>query len=137
MTIAFDANVRPSFVRADYASSANASTVYASTAVRPQGAKHVTVLTPRGRFVLGLVLSAVIGLGGVLLGSTVAATQDVANLPVQSVVVEPGDSLWAIASAANPGGDIRKTVDEIVRLNALEAGRSLPAGLTLSVPVYE
>src|SRR5690606_27335079 len=113
MTIAFDANVRPGFGRAEYA----------VAATRPREVTHVTVLTPRGRFVLGLLLSAVIGLGGVLLGSTVAATQDVASLPVQAVVVEPGDSLWAIATAANPGGDIRKTVDEIVRLNALESGR--------------
>lgn len=132
MTIAFDANVRPVFAHADHA---RAAAVGAS--VRPQHVTHVTVLTPRGRFVLGLLLSAVIGFGGVFLGSTVAATQDVANLPVQSVVVEPGDSLWAIASAANPGGDIRKTIDEIIRLNALEAGSSLPAGLTLSVPMYE
>lgn len=128
MTIAFDTQTRTGF---GYASSADSRSAVASRG------KSVTVLTPRGRFVIGLLVSLVVGLGGVALGSTVAATQDSGSVQAQAVVVQPGDTLWAIATSANPGGDIRKTIDEIIRLNALELGQPLPVGVQLSVPIYE
>jgi LysM repeat protein len=37
----------------------------------------------------------------------------------RAVVVEPGDTLWSIASRALPGVDPRLAVDRIVRLNRL------------------
>lgn len=127
MTIAFDARVRPTRGSAEFLMPARHQ-------VRPS---TQVVLTARGRIVLGLLMALMIGLGVVFLGSTVAATQDAAALPTETVLVQPGDSLWSVAAEANPGGDIRKTINEIVRLNALESGSSLPAGLTLSVPIYE
>ena len=98
---------------------------------------QVTVLTRRGRFVLGLAIVLALVAGAILLGSTGAATQDASSLPSVSVTVQPGDTLWGIASEANPGGDIRQTITDISQLNALERGTSLPVGVTLSVPVYE
>lgn len=128
MTIAIDARIRPG---------AGAVRPAAFGIQRTPQTKSVTVLTARGRLVLALLVVCAIAVGAVLLGSTVAATQDAGVAEVATVVVQPGDSLWAIASEANPGGDIRRTIGEIVRLNSLESGSSLPAGLSLSVPVYE
>ena len=95
------------------------------------------VLTARGRFVLALVLAVVTLTAILLLSSTVAASKDSASLAVETIQVVPGDTLWAIASEANPSGDIRETVSRIVHLNSLEKGKPLQVGVTLSVPIYE
>lgn len=49
-------------------------------------------------------------------------------------VVREGDTLWAIASEVEPGGDPRETVDEIERLNGGLSG-SLVVGHRLILPV--
>ena len=51
-----------------------------------------------------------------------------------SVTVLQGDSLWSIASAAHPNGNIREVVREIVALNQLGTG-VLQAGQRLYVPI--
>ena len=38
---------------------------------------------------------------------------------VQSVVVQPGDTLWSIAGAVAGDGDVRAVVDRIQELNGL------------------
>lgn len=46
-------------------------------------------------------------------------------------VVEPGDTLWSIASELRPAGDVRPVVDELARRNGgpvLEAGQRLDVG---------
>ena len=53
------------------------------------------------------------------------------------MTVQPGQTLWSIAAEARPDADIRSTVDQIVRLNALEDGAPLPIGATLAVPVQD
>jgi hypothetical protein len=50
-----------------------------------------------------------------------------------SVVVQPGDTLWSIASSLNEDGDVRAVVDEIQRLNALPAADVVP-GQVLRLP---
>jgi len=50
-----------------------------------------------------------------------------------SVVVRPGQSLWSIASQAEPSADPRMVMQEIVDLNALR-GTSLVPGQHLWVP---
>lgn len=127
MTIAFDAGIRPA---------PRLTRTAASSAQSVASTRSVTVLTARGRFVVWLVVACALALGAILLGSTVAATQDAGVSDVVTVVVRPGDTLWAIATEANPGGDIRQTISEITRLNALEKGSSLPVGKSLSIPVY-
>jgi hypothetical protein len=50
-----------------------------------------------------------------------------------SVVVRPGESLWAIAMQAEPAADPRSVIQEIVDLNAL-GGTSIQPGQHLLVP---
>jgi LysM repeat protein len=52
---------------------------------------------------------------------------------VTSVVVQPGDTLWSIASPVAGSGDVRATVAEIRRLNGLSSARLVP-GQTLQLP---
>ena len=55
-------------------------------------------------------------------------------LAVVSHVVQPGDTLWSIASTvAEPGEDIRLVIDDVARLNQL-ASSSLQVGQTLRLP---
>jgi hypothetical protein len=62
-------------------------------------------------------------------GASVAAVHH--NL--RSVVVRPGESLWTIAMQAEPTGDPRSVIQEIVDLNAL-GGTSIQPGQRLWVP---
>jgi len=48
-------------------------------------------------------------------------------------VVEPGDTLWSIASATSPGADPRAVIDAIVQTNGLQ-GASIQPGQALVVP---
>jgi nucleoid-associated protein YgaU len=50
-----------------------------------------------------------------------------------SVVVRPGQTLWSIALAAQPGADPRAVVQQIVSLNALH-GAAIQPGELLRVP---
>src|SRR4051812_40060941 len=50
-----------------------------------------------------------------------------------SVVVQPGDTLWSIASSLDSGGDVRAVVDEIQELNGLRTSALRP-GQILLVP---
>ncbi|WP_170182340.1 LysM peptidoglycan-binding domain-containing protein [Blastococcus colisei] len=50
-----------------------------------------------------------------------------------SVVVQPGDTLWSIASSLDGSGDVRALVDEIQTLNHLQ-GADLVPGQTLLLP---
>jgi LysM repeat protein len=47
--------------------------------------------------------------------------------------VQPGDTLWAIATRVAPKGDPRVTVQQIVDRNGL-AGASIEAGQVLVLP---
>ena len=43
-------------------------------------------------------------------------------------VVQPGETLWSIASEVDPGGDVRATVDRLAELNggaAIQVGQRL------------
>jgi LysM repeat protein len=49
------------------------------------------------------------------------------------VVVQPGDTLWSIASEHYPSDDVRIRVDDIERLNGLQ-NPHIEAGQTLRLP---
>lgn len=102
-------------------------------AARPQPSLR---LTPRGRFLAGGLVAVLMALGAVFFGSSVAATDEVDSVETVVVDVAQGDTLWGIAAAANPRGDVRATIDDIVFLNSLEIGTKLPLGAELAVPVY-
>ncbi|MGI9084123.1 MAG: LysM peptidoglycan-binding domain-containing protein [Aeromicrobium sp.] len=95
-------------------------------------------LTRRGR--LAVIVAALLTLAVlvVALGSSTTATGDAgAAVATRTVTVEPGDTLWKVATAANPNGDIRQTVDDIMRLNSLPSAGGLQMGSEIAVPVYE
>ena len=74
----------------------------------------------RWALVLVAALAVMLALSRVAQGGEAAAT----------VVVQPGDTLWAIAAERYPGDDTRARVDQIERLNGLhspviEAGEAL------------
>ena len=94
-------------------------------------------LTRRGRLVF-FVAALLMTLSVMLLAvapSVIATVTAGDPVPVSEVTVQPGDTLWDIASAANPGGDVAQTVDEIAELNALSDGQ-LRVGQELTVPEY-
>ena len=73
----------------------------------------------------------------VALGPSTIATGEAGDaVPTQTVTVQPGDTLWKLATKANPNGDIRQTVDDIMRLNSLPTAH-LPMGSEVAVPIYE
>lgn len=95
-------------------------------------------LTRRGRVaVLG---SALLFIGGLALGlgpSVVASGERGGDAEMTVVTVQPGQTIWQIAAEANPGGDPRETVDDIMRMNSLASAGGLQMGEELAVPIYE
>lgn len=91
-------------------------------------------LTRRGRFAVVLLL-AVLALVAFSLGrvSTEASTDQGSRLPVRTVVVQPGETLWQVAREVAPGVDPRVTVDRIIELNALPDA-AVAAGQEIAVP---
>lgn len=111
---------------------------FTRTPVRVQRAGAAPVrLTRRGRLVLLLAVVAVLALAAVALGSATVASGEAGPVPETTVVkVQEGQTLWQIAAAANPDGDVRDTVDDIMRMNSLPSAQ-LQLGADLAVPVYE
>lgn len=94
-------------------------------------------LTRRGKALIVSATVAVIAVTAVMFGPSSTAT-DEAGTPQDTTLVrvQPGHTLWQIAADANPDGDIRATVDEIVELNSLPNASSLQMGSQIAVPVY-
>lgn len=85
------------------------------------------------------VISALIFILGVLLSSATLMMVASAEAPVlwTEVVVEEGDTLWAIAKAiSDESEDIRLKVHTIIDENKLTSA-TIHAGDTLRVPSYE
>ena len=84
-----------------------------------------------------VLLLAGLGLTAVLAGpvTTVLGADGQLMRPVadRTYVVEPGDTLWAIASLVAGDRDPRQVVDEIEARNQIDAG-SLQPGTVLHVP---
>lgn len=103
-----------------------------SQAVAPAPAARLR-LTTRGRRVfvaLGFVLAVALG-GGL---GAVAYTPPAVPSEVDTVVVQPGQSLWVIADGvAGPGQDVREVIEQIRTLNSLEHS-TVVAGQELAVP---
>jgi hypothetical protein len=91
-------------------------------------------LTRRGRLVLLILVIAVAFTAFTLLGSPAASTSAVHHAPARTVVVEPGETLWDIASTLEPGQDPRELIAEIVELNSLSDAGSIRVGQPLYVP---
>ena len=92
-------------------------------------------LTRRGRVVVLMAALALVLMAGFFLGSVAVGTDEAGQAPATEIVmVEPGQSLWSIASDLTDSGDVRTTMREIERLNALDTV-ALSAGPKLRVPV--
>ena len=92
-------------------------------------------LTRRGRTLLVLLLAGLL-LAAFSLGQqdTQAASVVGAQAELQSVTVQPGESLWSVARRIAPDNDPREVIAQIRRLNDLESS-SLQAGQHLLLPV--
>jgi LysM repeat protein len=92
-------------------------------------------LTRRGQLVLVLLFAVVALTMLALAGPRSAAVPGDAKLePVQTVQVQPGQTLWDIARQVAPEQDPRAVVDAIVDLNALTDPGSLQVGQRLGIP---
>ncbi len=96
-------------------------------------------LTRRGRVVFG-ALATVLVAGLLAVVAAFAAPEAMASGEAprgdqfEYVVVQPGSSLWSLASHLDPAADPRDLVSEIVRLNQLP-GSSVQAGDAIAVPL--
>ena len=96
-------------------------------------------LTRRGRVVL-VAFAATVTLvalwltvgSGAFAGS--GESGDGPSRPARTVVVEPGESLWGIASAADPGADPRRTVRRIMDLTGLGGDPTVRPGQEIRLP---
>ncbi|HEX8002927.1 MAG TPA: LysM peptidoglycan-binding domain-containing protein [Mycobacteriales bacterium] len=92
-------------------------------------------LTRRGRALLVLVLVAVV-LVAFSLGRTSASAGSAAaaaRRAPRTAVVQPGETLWAIAHRVAPAADPRRTVALLTELNGL-GSRPIVAGQRLVLP---
>jgi hypothetical protein len=105
-------------------------------------ARTRTRLTRRGRIVVAALIMAGVVLVAALawLAGTARAEAAGSGPPastvyhsLRSVVVQPGESLWAIAEQADPAGDPRSVMQEIIDINALR-GTSVQPGQHLWLP---
>ena len=99
-------------------------------------------LTRRGRRVVaGLVIGVIIVAVTVLWMSAAGSVQASSNGSTQGspyrgmtqVVVRPGQTLWSIASAAEPSGNLWAVVQQIINVNALSSA-NVQAGQLIWVP---
>jgi len=89
----------------------------------------------RRRFVAGLLLAAVVlaaALGVSWFTAPDAGELDLHPVARHEVVVQPGDTVWSIASELAGSADVRPVVDAIVDANG---GAHLVAGQRLAVTV--
>jgi nucleoid-associated protein YgaU len=99
----------------------------AGYSIRPLRSSRRGSLRHLGRWAMVIAAAGLVsvGLSRAVLGE---------GQPVDAtVVVQPGDTLWAIASAHYPTDDVRVRVDEIERLNGLNSPK-IEVGDTLHLP---
>jgi nucleoid-associated protein YgaU len=99
-------------------------------------------LTRRGRrvvagFVLGVIIVVVtvlwMSVAGSVQASSHAGAPGSAYRGMTQVVVQPGQTLWSIATAAEPSGNLWAVVQQIINVNALN-GAEIQSGQLLWVP---
>ena len=133
---AFPQSRPPVVSRGDLAEEGRARRRVATTGSEParrRPARRVR-LTRRARL-LATILTLALGVAiGSWLGPLLAGGGDDLQLAgVQSVVVQPGDTLWSIATGVAGTADVREVVDRIQQLNHLR-GTVLIPGQVLELP---
>jgi len=84
-------------------------------------------IRPVGRLAGVLVLALAVSLGLAVVAHGGTASQD------STVVVQPGDTLWSIATTHYPADDVRSRVQDIESANGLKSP-VIEAGETLHLP---
>ena len=100
------------------------------------GAKSHLRLTPRGRRVfttLAALPLAIAALAFALNGGMATASPEGSSVPLESVTVEAGQTLWELASEIAPEADPRDVIADIVAFNSLKTTAITP-GQQLDVP---
>jgi LysM repeat protein len=92
---------------------------------------HMRRTYVRRRITAAVLAAVVIGIGAPAAARVVTGRP--AQPPTRNYVVQPGDTLWDIAVATDPGNDPRSVIDHIVIANGLEGGDIVP-GQSLVVP---
>jgi hypothetical protein len=100
--------------------------------VRTSGASAPVRLTRRGRLVVVLLFLLVL-VTGLSLGMTSQAAGHGQHRAPATVTVQPGESLWQVATRVAPDADPRLVIDQLVRINHLPSA-SVAAGQQLVVP---
>lgn len=93
-------------------------------------------LTSRGRAVLTTLAVLPLAFAAFLLalnGGPAVATLEGSTVPLESVTVETGQSLWTIAERLAPTADPREVISTIVELNRLSSVDVVP-GQQLAIP---
>jgi len=110
--------------------------------VRPRGAAYSPVrLTRRGRaLVIGLIVAVAAAVALLIALAAAGGAQAASHgqpgggyQGMHEVVVRPGQTLWSIASRAEPGADPRVVVQQIMSANAMTS-TAISAGQLLWVP---
>ena len=130
------ATVSPIFARTTAVRTATTAGAPSRSAAGAARAPQSSVrLTRRGRAVVVMAALVLVLLAGFFLGSVAVGTDEAGQAPATEIImVEPGQSLWSISSELTTEGDVRSTMREIERLNALDTV-ALSAGQKLRVPV--
>ena len=105
--------------------------------------RNTVRLTRRGRIVVAVMLTAaslsLVVLAWLAIAARAAQATDGGQSPgavyqnLTSVVVHPGQTLWSIASQAEPTADPRAVMQQIIELNSLHGTNVVP-GQRLWVP---
>jgi hypothetical protein len=98
-------------------------------------------LTRRGRAVVGGLIITALTVAALLVSLIASGGAQATNhgrpgagyQGMREVVVQPGETLWSIASAADPNADPRSVVEQIMSVNDL-TGTNLSVGEELWVP---
>ena len=128
-------------VRTEAVAATEPAVLTGTVLARPGVSRTPIRLTRRGRMVVAALvvagLTVVVLLASVLAsGGAQATNHGQAGAGYQGmhrIVVRPGQSLWSIASAAEPTADTRLVVQQIMTANAL-TGTTISAGQLLWVP---
>lgn len=95
-------------------------------------------LTRRGRIVFSILITSallvILALVAMFSSPQAVATSELSKADFGYVIVQPGESLWQVASVIDPSVDPRDLVAEIVQLNQLDAS-SVQAGQPIAVPL--
>jgi nucleoid-associated protein YgaU len=90
-------------------------------------------LTRRGRVVVLAFFVLLASLASAILLATASRAEERVTGPARSVVVQPRDTLWSIATRAEPDRDPYAAIAEIRRINDLK-GFVVHPGQTLKMP---